>query len=284
MKRVINSAKEAVKNTSPIYILGEEGTGKRSLALTVHNSCETFKDGPFIAVNLHSVTKSDMSNLLLGKEGADPTKSKFELVNGGTLYIERIDLLRGVLQAALTHIILTKTLFDINTNRSVDLNFRLITSSIKPLDELVHERRFCPSLYFYLTGATLSLPSLHDRKEDIPYLINKKLKSLDVSNNEVDGELSTTLQEYALNKVWAGNLSELFKWIEHTYLNKSDLLLIGHDMNIAEFDEPIQTLEDLERREISNALSVLNRKYVDVAEQLGISQSTLRRKIVKYGI
>ncbi|MGF1727624.1 sigma 54-interacting transcriptional regulator [Photobacterium nomapromontoriensis] len=284
MRRVINSAKEAVKNTSPIYILGEEGTGKRSLALTIHNSCNTFKDGPFIAVNLHSVSKADMSDLLLGAEGSDAAKSKFELANGGTLYIERIDLLPGVLQAALTHIILTKTLFDINTNTSIDLNFRLITSSIKPLDDLVHERKFCPSLYFYLTGATLSLPSLHERAEDIPYLINKKLKTLDVSQDTVDQTLSQTFQEYALNRTWAGNMAELFKWVEHTYLNKDHLLMESQTAGASALGTPIQTLEELEKREISNALSILNRKYVEVAEQLGISQSTLRRKIAKYGI
>ncbi|MFC1503381.1 sigma 54-interacting transcriptional regulator [Pseudomonadota bacterium] len=283
MQRVVNSAKEAVKSTSPIYILGEEGTGKRSLALTIHNSCDKFKDGPFIAINLHSVSKADMSDLLLGPEGSDSSKSKFELANGGTLYIERIDLLPGVLQA-LTHIILTKTLFDINTNKSIDLNFRLITSSIKPLDELVHERRFCPSLYFYLTGVTLSLPTLYDRKEDIPYLINKKLNSLDISSDYVDEELSQTFQEYALNRNWAGNISELFKWIEHTYLNKDTLLSESFSLDNICSGTQIQTLEEIEKKEISNALSILNRKYVDVAEQLGISQSTLRRKIAKYGL
>ena len=284
MQRVINSAKEAVKNTSPIYILGEEGTGKRSLALMIHNSCEKFKDGPFIAVNLHSVAKSEMSDLLLGTEESGGGQSKFTQATGGTLYIERIDLLPGVLQAALTHIILTKTLFDINKNTAIDLNFRLITSSIKPLDELVHQRRFCPSLYFYLTGATLSLPGLNDRKEDIPYLIDKKLRSLDVSSDGVDLALAGSFHEYALNRTWAGNLAELFKWVEHAYLNKDDVMTASNDIDVAALASPIHTLEELETREIANALSILSRKYIEVAEQLGISQSTLRRKIAKYNL
>ncbi|WP_038173673.1 sigma 54-interacting transcriptional regulator [Vibrio pacinii] len=285
MQRVISVAKESVKNTSPIYILGEEGTGKRSLALTIHNSCEHYSEGPFIAVNLHSVKPGDLSALLLGTDDGEGAKSKFELANGGTLYIERIDLLPGVLQAALTHIILTKTLFDINTNKSVDLNFRLITSSIKPLEDLVHERRFCPSLYYYLTGASLVLPNLQKRTEDIPMIVEHKLSELYGGRDAVDKNLLNFLLKYACNRIWSGNISELAKWIEHTFLHRDSMLL---DASSAEMMScvatPIQPLEEIEKREIANALVVLNRQYVDVSNQLGISLSTLRRKITKYSL
>lgn len=285
MQRVISAAKESVKNTSPIYILGEEGTGKRSLALTIHNSCERFSEGPFIAVNLHSVKPEDLSALLLGTDDGEGAKSKFELANGGTLYIERIDLLPGVLQAALTHIILTKTLFDINTNKSVDLNFRLITSSIKPLEDLVHERRFCPSLYYYLTGASLVLPNLQKRTEDIPMIVERKLSELYGGRDAVDENLLGFLLEYASNRIWSGNISELAKWIEHTFLHRDSMLLDASAAGMMScVATPIQPLEEIEKREIANALVVLNRQYVDVSNQLGISLSTLRRKIAKYSL
>ncbi|KXF81570.1 hypothetical protein ATN88_02485 [Enterovibrio coralii] len=240
MKRVINAAKESIKGTSPIYIMGEEGTGKRSLALTIHNSCERYREGPFIAVNLHSVKKEDLSTLLLGNE-EEGSKSKFELANGGTLYIERIDLLPGVLQAALTHIILTKTLFDINTNKSVSLNFRLITSSIKPLEDLVHERRFCPSLYYYLTGASLNLPNLQNRSEDIPMFVDRKLGDLYGGREAVDENLRHLLLEHATNRTWTGNISELAKWIEHTFLHRDSMLLDASSVDaMAVVATPIQ--------------------------------------------
>ncbi|MGR5130859.1 sigma 54-interacting transcriptional regulator [Vibrio alfacsensis] len=282
MNRVLNSAKEAVKGRSPIYIMGEEGTGKRSLALAIHNSCDHFKEGPFIAVNLHSAKREDLSALLLGGENGSGTKSKFELANGGTLYIERIDLLPGVLQAALTHIILTKTLFDINTSTSVNLNFRLITSSIRPLEDLVHERRFCPSLYFYLTGATLQIPNLQSRSGDIPMLVKRKLLELAGNESAIEGSFLQAMLEYAEKRVWSGNIAELFKWIEHTYLNRENLIIDANLVESAALGAPIQPLEEIEKREIANALSMLDRKYNIVADQLGISLSTLRRKIAKY--
>lgn len=282
MNRVLNSAKEAVKGNSPIYIMGEEGTGKRSLALTIHNSCERFKEGPFIAVNLHSAKREDLSALLLGGEDGSGTKSKFELANGGTLYIERIDLLPGVLQAALTHIILTKTLFDLNTNTSVNLNFRLITSSIRPLEDLVHERRFCPSLYFYLTGATLQLPNLQNRSEDIPMLLKRKLVELAGNETAIEDSFLQAMLEYAEKRVWSGNIAEMYKWLEHTFLNRENLVIDANSVESASLDSPIQPLEEIEKREIANALSMLDRKYNTVAERLGISLSTLRRKIAKY--
>lgn len=282
MNRVLNSAKEAVKGSSPIYIMGEEGTGKRSLALAIHNSCDRFKEGPFIAVNLHSAKREDLSALLLGGENGSGTKSKFELANGGTLYIERIDLLPGVLQAALTHIILTKTLFDINTNTSVNLNFRLITSSIWPLEDLVHERRFCPSLYFYLTGATLQIPNLQSRSDDIPMLVKRKLLELAGNENAIEDSFLQAMLEYAEKRVWSGNIAELFKWLEHTYLNRENLIIDANLVESAALGSPIQPLEEIEKREIANALSMLDRKYNIVADQLGISLSTLRRKIAKY--
>ncbi|MDD1782602.1 sigma 54-interacting transcriptional regulator [Enterovibrio sp. ZSDZ35] len=284
MQRVVNAAKESIKGTSPIYIMGEEGTGKRSLALTIHNSCERYREGPFIAVNLHSVKKEDLSTLLLGNE-EEGSKSKFEMANGGTLYIERIDLLPGVLQAALTHIILTKTLFDINTNKSISLNFRLITSSIKPLEDLVHERRFCPSLYYYLTGASLILPNLQHRMEDIPMFVDRKLGDLYGGREDIDENLRQLLVEHAANRTWIGNISELAKWIEHTFLHRDSVLLDASAVDaMAVVATPIQPLDDIEKREIANALAVLNRKYIDVADQLGISLSTLRRKIAKYDL
>ncbi|KII77332.1 sigma 54-interacting transcriptional regulator [Vibrio renipiscarius] len=285
MQRVIAAAKESIKNTSPIYIMGEEGTGKRSLALTIHDSCERYSEGPFIAVNLHSVKKEDLSTLLLGSDDGEGAKSKFEMANGGTLYIERIDLLPGVLQAALTHIILTKTLFDINTNESVNLNFRLITSSIKRLEDLVHERRFCPSLYYYLTGASLSLPNLQNRTEDIPMIVERKLSELYGRRDAIDENLLALLLEHARNRAWAGNISELAKWIEHTFLHRDSMLLDASSVEAMSIvATSIQPLDDIEKREIANALAVLNRQYVDVAKQLGISLSTLRRKIVKYAL
>lgn len=282
MQRVIATAKECMKSTSSIYILGEEGTGKRSLALTIHNSCSRFSEGPFVAVNLHSVKKEDLSSLLLGDEGE---KSKFELANGGTLYIERIDLLPGVLQAALTHIILTNTLFDFKTNKSVNLNFRLITSSIRPLEDLVHERRFCPSLYYYLTRVSLTLPNLQNRSEDIALIIDRKLGELYGDASAVDENLRQLLLAHAKNRVWTGNISELAKWIEHTFLHRDNVLLDASSVDaMSVVATPIQSLDDVEKREIANALALLNRRYVDVAEQLGISLSTLRRKIAKYDL
>ncbi|WP_028023764.1 sigma 54-interacting transcriptional regulator [Enterovibrio calviensis] len=284
MQRVISAAKACMKNTSPIYILGEEGTGKRSLAHTMHNSCSRFSEGPFVAVNLHSAKREDLSELLLGSD-EEGNKSKFELANGGTLYIERIDLLPGVLQAALTHIILTKTLFDFNTNKSTSLDFRLITSSINPLEDLVHERRFCPSLYYYLTGASLSLPNLQNRTEDISLIIDRKLSELYGDNSAVDDSLRHLLLEHAKRRVWAGNISELAKWIEHAFLHRDNVLLDAESVDaMSVVATPIQLLDDIEKREIANALALLNRKYVDVAEQLGISLSTLRRKIAKYDL
>ncbi|WP_037385107.1 helix-turn-helix domain-containing protein, partial [Serratia sp. DD3] len=200
-------------------------------------------------------------------------------------YIERIDLLPGILQAALTHLILTKALFDIKTKKSINLNFRLITSSLKPLEDLVHERRFCPSLYYYLTRASLCLPNLQNRTEDIALFVDRKLTELYGGQDFVDENFRHFLLNHAQNSIWRGNISELMKWIEHSFLNRGNISQNTSDADsVPAVVRPIMTLEEMEKKEIDNALTLLNRKHIDVAFHLGISLSTLRRKIAKYAL
>ncbi|MBQ6631989.1 MAG: sigma 54-interacting transcriptional regulator [Romboutsia sp.] len=303
IKNTKNEALMASKSTSTVLIIGESGTGKELFARAIHNHSKR-SENPFIAVNCAAIPDNLLESELFGyEEGAftgakkGGNLGKFELAHKGTIFLDEIGDMSLHLQAKLLRVLQEKELNKIGSNSNKTIDVRVIAATNKNLEDMVNNGLFREDLYYRLNVIPISLPSLRERKEDIPLLIDFMVKEyskkLDKDVDDVEKDVLEALLKYK----WPGNIRELQNIIEYSVnMSLSNTITIDllpnkikqkeKNKKIIESEE-IETLEELERREIIKALN----KYKDykkdkeiVAKVLGISRATLYRKLDKYNI
>ena len=298
-----NEALMASKSTSTVLIIGESGTGKELFARAIHNHSKR-SDNPFVAVNCAAIPDNLLESELFGyEEGAftgakkGGNLGKFELADKGSIFLDEIGDMSLHLQAKLLRVLQEKELNKIGSNSNKSIDVRVIAATNKNLEDMVLNGLFREDLYYRLNVIPINLPSLRERKEDIPllvdFMIKEYAKKLDKDVEAVDDKVLNTL----INYKWPGNIRELQNIIEYSVnMSSGDTITMDLIPNKIKFnykkpetieDENIETLDELERREIVKALN----KYKDykkdkdlVAKALGISRATLYRKLDKYNI
>ncbi|MGX5614180.1 sigma-54-dependent Fis family transcriptional regulator [Bacillus toyonensis] len=214
---------EEIKFVSPtdasVYVCGETGVGKEYVARAIHENSPR-KDGPFIAVNCGSLPKELMESELFGyAEGAftgarrQGYKGKFEQANGGTLFLDEIGEVPSEMQVALLRVLQERTITPIGSSKEVPVNIRIITATHKDLLRLVEEGKFRQDLYYRLHVYPLYVPSLLERKEDIPYFIQHfcERKNWNVV-------FPKSICNQFLQHTWPGNIRELVNVLERIYI------------------------------------------------------------------
>ncbi|MED3484767.1 sigma-54-dependent Fis family transcriptional regulator [Bacillus toyonensis] len=214
---------EEIKLVSPtdasVYVCGETGVGKEYVARAIHENSPR-KDGPFIAVNCGSLPKELMESELFGyAEGAftgarrQGYKGKFEQANGGTLFLDEIGEVPSEMQVALLRVLQERTITPIGSSKEVPVNIRIITATHKDLLRLVEEGKFRQDLYYRLHVYPLYVPSLLERKEDIPYFIQHfcERKNWNVV-------FPKSICNQFLQHTWPGNIRELVNVLERIYI------------------------------------------------------------------
>ncbi|PFZ76766.1 sigma-54-dependent Fis family transcriptional regulator [Bacillus toyonensis] len=214
---------EEIKLVSPtdasVYVCGETGVGKEYVARAIHENSPR-KDGPFIAVNCGSLPKELMESELFGyAEGAftgarrQGYKGKFEQANGGTLFLDEIGEVPSEMQVALLRVLQERTITPIGSSKEVPVNIRIITATHKDLLRLVEEGKFRQDLYYRLYVYPLYVPSLLERKEDIPYFIQHfcERKNWNVV-------FPKSICNQFLQHTWPGNIRELVNVLERIYI------------------------------------------------------------------
>ncbi|PER50042.1 sigma-54-dependent Fis family transcriptional regulator [Bacillus thuringiensis] len=214
---------EEIKLVSPtdasVYVCGETGVGKEYVARAIHENSPR-KDGPFIAVNCGSLPKELMESELFGYvEGAftgarrQGYKGKFEQANGGTLFLDEIGEVPPEMQVALLRVLQERTITPIGSSKEVPVNIRIITATHKDLLRLVEEGKFRQDLYYRLHVYPLYVPSLIERKEDIPYFIQHfcERKNWNVV-------FPKSICNQFLQHTWPGNIRELVNVLERIYI------------------------------------------------------------------
>nr|WP_317331114.1 sigma 54-interacting transcriptional regulator [uncultured Romboutsia sp.] len=303
IKNTKSEALMASKSTSTVLIIGESGTGKELFARAIHNHSQR-SENPFIAVNCAAIPDNLLESELFGyEEGAftgakkGGNLGKFELADKGTIFLDEIGDMSLHLQAKLLRVLQEKELNKIGSNSNKSIDVRVIAATNKNLENMVSNGSFREDLYYRLNVIPINLPSLRERKEDIPLLIDfmvkEYAKKLDKDVEYVDENVIKTLIKYK----WSGNIRELQNIIEYS-INMSSSNRITVDIlpskikqnpqnQVSMENKYIETLDELERREIIKALN----KYKDykkdkdlVAKALGISRATLYRKLDKYNI
>lgn len=297
MRRLIRYGQQAAKGQHPILLCGEEGVGKEQLSQAIHNASDRAA-GPYIALNCQLLPEAQGLRELLGSDANEEEAgqlSKFELANGGTLYLEQIEYLPMEMQSALLQVLKTGVVMRLNSNRVIPVDVRVIASSAADLPLLVQQNRFRRQLFYSLQAFEIQIPALRQRLSDIPLLVKHHLRTLEQHFQcrfRVDDEVMTQLGLY----LWPGNDLELKGVVERTAM-----MCHGHHLQLADLPEhllgqqpllesdpqpgmPLLTLAEMERQAIIRAANVSRGQLNEMAQLLGIGRTTLWRKIKLYQI
>lgn len=300
MQRVRRRARIAAQGTAPVLLRGEDGVSKNPLARAIHNESDR-SAGPFIAMNCLAIPHELMVSEFLGYEGgafsgvlAEGRPSKFELADGGTLFLDEVDSLTEELQAALLQVIDTGHVMRLGSTRPIPIDVRIIAATSADLEQRVSEGTFRSDLYYRFGVFTIVVPPLRERAEDIPLLVERFLERITRHMNHnarIDDEALTLLMHYP----WPGNVREL-----ETVLVRAVALGDGRSIHVEDLPEsvrngralipdspralPVLTLAEAERDAIMRAGWACQGKVTLMARQLGISRTTLWRKLKRLDI
>ncbi len=311
----IRLAEVAAMASCNVLITGETGTGKELLARHIH-AVSPRRNYPFIPINCTAIPRELIESELFGYEegaftgarkGGKP--GKFEMANGGTFFLDEIGDMPSDLQAHLLRVIEEKEVYRIGGTQAVRLDVRLIASTNKDLSEEISRRgTFRKDLFYRLSGFHISLPNLCDRTEDIPLLADHFLERL-CRNNGREKTLAVGTLEALEKHTWPGNVRELRNVIERSfYLSLDSKVILPGDLPdyiinpkpligredesradtfdadnfILRYREGIASVEETEKRLIRQTLVRSGNNLSRAAASLGISRTTLYRKIRKY--
>ncbi|HFK1756623.1 TPA: sigma-54-dependent Fis family transcriptional regulator [Bacillus cereus] len=302
--RAFQHTLEEIKLVSPtdasVYVCGETGVGKEYVARAIHENSPR-KDGPFIAVNCGSLPKELMESELFGyAEGAftgarrQGYKGKFEQANGGTLFLDEIGEVPPEMQVALLRVLQERTITPIGSSKSVPVNIRIITATHKDLLRLVEEGKFRQDLYYRLHVYPLYVPSLIERKEDIPYFIQHfcERKNWNVV-------FPKSIYNQFLQHTWPGNIRELVNVLERIYIlsqgreicEKQVVFLLqtmrGNQQQLElqvenKTEHTLHFREKIQRDSMIEALQKTNGNVSLAAKLLNVPRSTFYKRMQKY--
>ncbi len=299
MKNVINNAKRFAKTSGSILIEGDSGTGKELFAHAIHNYSKK-ADGPFVAVNCASLPRELVESELFGYEkgaftGASKNgkSGKFELAQGGTIFLDEIGELPLDIQAKLLRVLDNYTVTRIGGKYSKKLDIRVIGATNRNLFDEVKKKNFREDLYYRLNVLKINIPSLKDRREDIDLYANYFLNKLNKSNS-TNVILSSEFLLYLNQHSWKGNVRELQNVIERAYyLNQDEVIGIEclPEEIINEIDAvekntslDLMNIRETEKHVIINALKKTKGHVINAGDILNLSKSTIYRKINEHKI
>lgn len=290
MRNVFRIMEKTITNNIPIEIYGETGTGKELVAKAIHfNSLR--KSKPYIALNVAAFPKELIESELFGYEkgaftGALTTKpGKLEEANGGTLFLDEISEMDPSMQAKLLRAIQEMEINRLGSNKSIKLNFRIITASHKNLLQEVKEGRFREDLYYRLMGMKIELPPLRKRGNDILFLANHFISNYAKWNKLEVKQFSEEAKSALLKYRYPGNVRELKAITETAYVMSDTNTIQEEDLQLNEVNllENILgqhlTLEEYNIKIIEHFLQRNNQNVLKTAQVLGIGKTTVYRYI-----
>ena len=279
-----------------VLIEGATGTGKELLAKAIHKSSPK-KNGPFVPVNCGALPDTLIESELFGYKAGAFTDAKmdkpgrFARAENGTIFLDEIGDISTALQTRLLRVLEEKIYEPLGSIKPKETNARVVVATHQELEKLVEEKRFREDLFFRINVMKLKLPTLAERKEDIPLLVNHFIERFNRRKNKKILGLTQEAMASVMLYDWPGNIRELENAIEHAFvLCKEELIRLRHlpDKLLSEINAIFATngttLKDIEKNAILQSLQRNNWKKAVTAKELGIDKNTLRRKIIRYGI
>jgi len=311
MQEVFRLIARVAGSEAPVMITGESGTGKEVAARTVHALSRRSR-GPFVAVNCGAISPHLVESELFGHEkgsftGAERRRAgTFEMAHGGTLFLDEVTEMPPDLQVKFLRVLDTRTFRRVGGNEEMDVDVRLVASSNRDLAEAVKSGSFRPDLFYRLNVFPLRMPSLRERKADIPALASHFLSQVE----EKERRGFTSFDERALGVFdrhdWPGNVRELKNAVHRAYvLSDPPVIQAGAAEAVLDASHPAvsppvvnakeeswpevpvrvgEKLEAVERKLLIATLQAVNGDRRTAAEILGISLKTVYNRLKQYGL
>jgi transcriptional regulator with PAS, ATPase and Fis domain len=293
-KKTIETAKSFAATQSSILIVGETGTGKEVFAQSIHNFSKR-RQGPFVAVNCAALPAQILESELFGYVGGAFTgasqKGKpglFEVAHGGTIFLDEIAEMEYGIQGKLLRVLQEKKVMRLGSDKVIPIDVHVLAATNKNLKALVIDKQFRADLYYRLNVLQLKVPPLRKRKEDIGLLAEHFLREHASEERQLTESAIRGLRRYS----WPGNVRELQNIIERAIVAaKEESIDADIISQVLEEDDDNGTGNNIitevlpnEIEEIKKALAASKGKYKQAAALLGISRSTLWRKLKRMGL
>lgn len=296
LEKVMDSIKTVAPTITTVLITGESGTGKELVADAIQ-SLSNRSGKSFVKVNCASLSPTLLESELFGHErGAfttalTQTKGRFELSNGGTIFLDEIGEIDESTQIKLLRVLENKEITRVGGEKTINVDVRVIAATNKDLKQLVKDGKFREDLYFRLAVFTIDVPPLRERKEDIDMLSLSFVKEFSKLNNKGILDISPSARKALFSYSWPGNIRELKNVIEVAVvmakgkrIELEDLpesIRSGNDKNKAVTLTFPFTMDSAEKEIILQTISYCNGNKSKAAEMLKIGRKTLHRKLSK---
>jgi len=299
MDKVMDIVRRVAATESTVLISGESGTGKELLAREIHNH-SLRKNAPFVVVDCGALVETLFESELFGHvkgsfTGAHETKhGRFEVANGGTIFLDEISNISLNIQAKLLRVIQEREVTRIGSTKPIKVDVRILAATNQELADLVRKEKFREDLFYRLSVVPIHLPPLRERKEDIPLLVKHFLgkynKRTRKNINNISPEVKRALMEYD----WPGNIRELENTVERAVvLSKGNEIelesLVYHGISSgSSYFNPAagrcKPLDEVEKEYIKAVLQAHYGNKSKAARVLGIDRKTLAAKLKKFNI
>ena len=295
--RVMQEVFELIQNVSStnstILITGETGTGKGLAAKAIHSHSPRCH-GPFVVVNCGAIPEHLMESELFGyQKGAftdakSTKKGRLEMAHGGTLFLDEIGEISMRMQIDLLRILEDRVFYRVGGTQPMEADFRVIAATNRNLQEAIKEGAFREDLYYRLNVISFKMPSLSERKEDIPLMAEHFLRRFSQETNRQIDQISREAMDEMMLYEWPGNVRELENAIERSVVIAKKRKILPGDLPIFRPGEICissdNTLEGVEKVHINRVLHENGWNISKAAKTLGIDRSTLYGKIKRYKI
>lgn len=295
MIELLDTLPQVAPTDATCLIMGESGTGKELLARAIHRASEGAQ-GPFVAVNCGALPDTLLESELFGHVAGAFTDAKkerpgrFAAAEGGTLFLDEIGDVSQALQVRLLRVLQEKEYQKLGSDVAIPTDVRVIAATNKDLDTMVESGEFRADLYYRLNVVALTLPPLRERGEDIPLLCDHFISRLSRKQGKDISGLSTEVFALFMGHRWPGNVRELENAIEHAFILCSGGLIQAEHLPAhlrpsvhAVRHAPGCTLAEIEARAILEALRRNKGHRGRTARELGISTTTLWRRLRQLG-
>jgi two-component system, NtrC family, response regulator HydG len=297
MKKVFGTIAKVADTDANVLILGENGTGKELVARALHRNSKRAQD-VFVNVDMGSITHSLFESELFGHSKGAFTDAKadrpgrFEIASGGTLFLDEIGNIPPALQSKLLSVIQNQEVVRVGSNKPIKTNIRLICATNVHIYDEVAANRFRQDLLYRINTVEIHVPPLRERKGDIPLLLDHYLPVYKQKYNKPDLRITAHTRAKFEEYAWPGNVRELQHVIERSVilcetndLEPNDVLLRGITAaSRAEHEDTTFNLDDIEKNVIKKALEKFDGNISIAAKELGLTRTSLYRRIEKHGL
>ena len=296
LNRVRTMIEKAAPTKANVLITGESGVGKELVANAIHKQSSR-ASAPFVIVHCAALSESLLESELFGFEkgaftGAEAQhKGRFELANGGTIFLDEIGEINQATQVKLLRVLQEKTFERVGGEKTISVDVRIVAATNRNLEDEVKAGRFREDLYYRLNVVRIEMPSLRERKDDIPLLMHSFLREFNIENEKNIKGFDNRSKSALIKYNWPGNIRELKNCIESAVV-----MCTGDEIKMEDLPSSIRaqseektisipigiSMEEAEKIIIQENLAANNNNKSKTADILGIGRKTLHRKIEEW--